>query len=80
MTNQEYPAARRRWIIGDVLCAIGVGLVGGLIATDGRLGLWSIGVIAVLTVAVFLPRGIAWKRERERMESQLHSESPDPHT
>jgi hypothetical protein len=80
MTNQEYSASRRRWVVGDVLCAIGVGLVAGILVADGRLGLWSIGVIVVLAVAVFLPRGIGWKRERERMESQLHSESPDPHT
>jgi hypothetical protein len=68
MNNQEYAAARRRRVIGDVLCAIGVGLVGGLIVADGRLGLWSIGVVAILTVAVFLPRGIGWKRKREKLQ------------
>ncbi|MFY9636323.1 MAG: hypothetical protein WAL27_16525 [Cellulosimicrobium cellulans] len=75
MNNQEYSPARRRWVIGDVLCAIGVGLVGGLIVADGRLGLWAIGVIVVLTVAVFLPRGIGWKREREKLQSR--AQSPD---
>jgi hypothetical protein len=75
MNNQEYSAARRRWIIGDVLCAIGLGLVGGLIVADGRLGLWSIAVVAVLTVAVFLPRGIGWKREREKLKGR--AQSPD---
>ena len=75
MDNQEYSAVRRRWVIGDVLCAIGVGLVGGLIVADGRLGLWSIGVVAVLAVAVFLPRGIGWKREREKLQGP--AQSPD---
>jgi hypothetical protein len=70
MNNQEYSAIRRRWIIGDILCAVGVGLVGGIIVADGRLGFWSIAVIVVLTVAVFLPRGIGWKREREKLNGR----------
>lgn len=45
------------------------------IVADGRLGLWAIGVIVVLTVAVFLPRGIGWKREREKLQSR--AQSPD---
>ncbi|MDQ0867424.1 hypothetical protein [Arthrobacter globiformis] len=70
MNSQEYSAIRRRWIIGDILCAVGVGLVGGMIVADGRLGFWSIAVIAVLTAAVFLPRGIGWKREREKLNGR----------
>ena len=73
MNSQECSAVRRRWIIGDILCAVGIGLIGGMIVADGRLGFWSIAVIAVLTVAVFLPRGMGWKREREKLNGQAKS-------
>jgi hypothetical protein len=77
MDNQEYSAIRKRWIIGDILCAVGVGLVGGMISADGRLGFWSIPVIAVLTAAVFLPRGIRWKREREKLNGRPQGPNTD---
>jgi membrane protein YdbS with pleckstrin-like domain len=70
MSNQEYSSVRRRWIIGDIFWALGVGLIAGIIIAQGRLEWWpSFAVVVVLALAVFIPRGIGWKRTREKLEN-----------
>jgi hypothetical protein len=58
--------ARRRRIEGDDVRELGVGLVSGIIVADGSLRLWPrIATDIVPELAVFILRGIGWKRERE---------------
>lgn len=82
MTNQDghrNVAAQRKRIKRELLWVFGAAVVAGVVAGAAKLGFWSgVTLTAVIMLAVAIPLGVAAKRERERMKSQVDPESRDP--
>jgi membrane protein YdbS with pleckstrin-like domain len=82
MTNQDgrrnVPAQRKR-ITRELLWICGAAAISQIVAGVAKLGFWSsTALTAVIMLAVMFSLGVAAKRERKRMESQLNSESRGP--
>lgn len=83
MTNSDSrrsrPAQRKR-ITRELLLVFGAAVIAGLVTGAAKLDVWSgAALTAVFMLAVWIPLGVAAKRERERMNGHVDPESPDRH-